>query len=84
MCLLFFYLKKRTFHVVNDVSSGSETIPDYANAAGIQSIAFETVLRNDIVTPYGSFPGIDKLYFIIPFNSDYCTAICLCCLYYVL
>ncbi len=63
ICFLFFVLffLKWTFFTVNDVSSGSETIPDYANAAGIQSIAFETVLRNDIVTPYGSFPGTNDL-----------------------
>jgi hypothetical protein len=42
--------------IVNDVTNGGENIPDYANAAGVQPIAFEKVLRNDIVTPYGAFP----------------------------
>ncbi|RYY35038.1 hypothetical protein EON62_02815, partial [archaeon] len=41
---------------VNDVTNGSESIPDYVSAAGIQSIASQTVLRRDLVTPYGAWP----------------------------
>jgi hypothetical protein len=40
---------------INDVTDGSEDIPDYASACGIQSIAFEDILRRDLITPYGSF-----------------------------
>lgn len=39
---------------VNDVSS-SESIPDYASACGIPSIAFQPITRRDLLTPYGSW-----------------------------
>ena len=44
------------FASVNDVTNGSLNIPDYISAAGIPSIASQTVLRQDVVTPYGAFP----------------------------
>lgn len=40
---------------VNDVTNGSQEIPDYISPAGVQSIAFEPVLRRDVITPYGSY-----------------------------
>ncbi len=40
---------------INDVTDGSEDIPTYASACGIESIAFEEILRRDLMTPYGSF-----------------------------
>lgn len=43
------------FASVNDVTDGSEDIPDYSSACGVASIAFEEISRRDIVTPYGSF-----------------------------
>jgi hypothetical protein len=38
-----------------DVSNGGPP-PDYISATGIQKIAFETVQRTDVITPYGAFP----------------------------
>lgn len=44
------------FASVNDVSSqGSESIPDYASACGVQALASQQVQRRDIVTPYGAW-----------------------------
>jgi len=43
---------------VNDVTHGSIDIPDYISAVGIQSIAFEQVMRKDVVTPYSTFTTI--------------------------
>jgi hypothetical protein len=40
---------------INDVTNGSQDIPDYASACGISSVAFEKVERRDLLTPYGSF-----------------------------
>ena len=40
---------------INDVTDGSEDIPDYASACGIASVAFEEIQRRDIVTPYSTF-----------------------------
>jgi hypothetical protein len=40
---------------INDVTDGAEDIPTYASACGIESIAFEEILRRDLMTPYGSF-----------------------------
>jgi hypothetical protein len=42
---------------VNDVSK-NENIPDYNGAVGIQSIAFQTVQRSDVITPYSAFPSL--------------------------
>jgi len=46
------------FASINDVSNHSILIPDYISAAGVQAVAFQQVLRTDVITPYGSFPGI--------------------------
>jgi len=43
------------FASVTNVSLPNDN-PNYVSATGIQSIAFETVLTNDLMTPYGSFP----------------------------
>lgn len=43
------------FASVNDVTSGSINIPDYISATGIASVAFQPILRRDVVTPYGSW-----------------------------
>lgn len=40
---------------VNDVTNGSEEIPDYASACGIASISYQEIQRRDLMTPYGSF-----------------------------
>ncbi len=40
---------------INDVTDGSEDIPSYASACGIQSISFQKIERRDLMTPYGSF-----------------------------
>lgn len=40
---------------INDVTDGSQNIPDYISAAGVQSVAFEEVARRDVITPYGSY-----------------------------
>jgi hypothetical protein len=40
---------------VNDVTNGSQEIPDYISPAGVQSLAYEPVLRRDVITPYGSY-----------------------------
>ena len=40
---------------VNDVTDGSQDIPDYASACGIESIATQDIQRRDLMTPYGSF-----------------------------
>jgi hypothetical protein len=40
---------------INDVTDGSEDIPDYISAAGIPGISFQEIERRDIITPYGSF-----------------------------
>lgn len=40
---------------INDVTDGSEDIPDYASACGVQSLAFEPILRRDLMTPYGAY-----------------------------
>lgn len=40
---------------INDVTDGSQEIPDYASACGIESIAYEKIDRRDLFTPYGSF-----------------------------
>jgi hypothetical protein len=40
---------------INDVTDGSQEIPDYISPAGIQSLAYEPVLRRDVITPYGSY-----------------------------
>lgn len=40
---------------INDVTDGSQDIPDYISAAGIETIAFQPVSRRDVVTPYGSY-----------------------------
>lgn len=39
---------------VNDVSD-SESIPDYASACGVPSIAYQPITRRDLLTPYGSW-----------------------------
>ncbi|EGD75802.1 hypothetical protein PTSG_07920 [Salpingoeca rosetta] len=43
---------------INDVTNGSEAIPDYISYTGIPSIAMEnsTMWRYDVVTPYAAFP----------------------------
>jgi hypothetical protein len=40
---------------INDVTDGSQTIPDYASACGVPEIASQPIERRDILTPYGSF-----------------------------
>jgi hypothetical protein len=40
---------------INDVTNGSQDIPGYISAAGVESIAFEPVSRRDVITPYGSY-----------------------------
>ena len=40
---------------INDVTDGSEEIPDYISAAGIPGISFQAIQRRDVITPYGSF-----------------------------
>ena len=40
---------------INDVTDGSQEIPDYISAAGIPGISFENIERRDVLTPYGSF-----------------------------
>lgn len=40
---------------INDVTDGSQDIPDYASACGIASLAYEKIDRRDLITPYGSF-----------------------------
>ncbi|KAF2071198.1 hypothetical protein CYY_007484 [Polysphondylium violaceum] len=43
------------FASVTNVSLPNDN-PNYVSATGIQSISFETILTNDLMTPYGSFP----------------------------
>lgn len=44
---------------VNDVATpNSIVIPSYIGATGIASIAFQTIDRTDVITPYGAFPLI--------------------------
>jgi hypothetical protein len=40
---------------VNDVTNGSQDIPVYISAAGVQEISSQKVERTDVLTPYGSF-----------------------------
>lgn len=40
---------------INDVTDGSEDIPDYISAAGIPGISWQQIDRRDVITPYGSF-----------------------------
>lgn len=40
---------------INDVTDGSEDIPDYISAAGIPGISFQPIDRRDVITPYGSY-----------------------------
>lgn len=40
---------------INDVTNGSQDIPDYASACGVAEIAFQPIARRDIMTPYGAF-----------------------------
>jgi len=40
---------------INDVTDGSQEIPDYASACGIASLSFEPIARRDILTPYGTY-----------------------------
>lgn len=40
---------------INDVTDGSEDIPDYISAAGIPGISFQSIDRRDVITPYGSY-----------------------------
>jgi hypothetical protein len=40
---------------INDVTNGAQDIPDYISAAGVGELAYETVQRRDVLTPYGSF-----------------------------
>lgn len=40
---------------INDVTDGSQTIPDYSSACGVPEVASQTVERRDLLTPYGSF-----------------------------
>lgn len=51
------------FASVNDVTSGSQEIPGYISATGVQAVAFEEVLRRDVVTPYA---GYSMLLFDLP------------------
>ncbi|GAM20468.1 hypothetical protein SAMD00019534_036430, partial [Acytostelium subglobosum LB1] len=44
------------FASCNNISSVDSYVYNYFSANGIQEIAFETVLSNDVMTPYGSFP----------------------------
>lgn len=43
------------FASVNDVCPPNGTIQDYISATGIQEIAFEPVLRRDVITGYGTY-----------------------------
>jgi hypothetical protein len=40
---------------INDVTNGSQEIPDYASACGIQSLSFQDIERRDLLTPYGAY-----------------------------
>lgn len=40
---------------INDVTNGSQEIPDYASACGVASVAFEKIDRRDLLTPYGAY-----------------------------
>lgn len=40
---------------INDVTDGSQNIPDYSSACGVAELAFQTIDRRDIMTPYGAF-----------------------------
>jgi len=40
---------------INDVTDGSQDIPDYASACGIDGISYEKIERRDIMTPYGAY-----------------------------
>eukprot|EP00981_Chlorochromonas_danica_P007263 scaffold1623_cov165-Ochromonas_danica.AAC.15 len=40
---------------INDVTDGSQDIPDYASACGIASVASQEIERRDLLTPYGSY-----------------------------
>ena len=43
------------FASVNDVTNGTQEIPSYISATGVQTVAFEEVLRRDVVTPYAGY-----------------------------
>ena len=43
------------FASVNDVTNGTQEIPGYISATGVQAVAFEEVLRRDVVTPYAGY-----------------------------
>lgn len=40
---------------INDVTDGSQDIPVYISAAGVQPVASQRVDRTDVMTPYGSY-----------------------------
>lgn len=40
---------------INDVTNGSEDIPDYVSPCGIPQIAFQPVFRRDLLTGYGGW-----------------------------
>jgi hypothetical protein len=40
---------------INDVTNGSQEIPDYASACGIASLSWQEIQRRDLMTPYGSY-----------------------------
>jgi hypothetical protein len=40
---------------INDVTDGSQEIPDYASACGIEGISYQEIQRRDIMTPYGAY-----------------------------
>ena len=44
------------FASINDVAPPGKPIPSYVSAAGIQALAFEPVLRRDVITGYGTYP----------------------------
>lgn len=46
------------FASVTDVAQPDNYYPGYISATGVQSIAFEQVLRTDVVTPYSSYPAM--------------------------
>lgn len=40
---------------INDVTDGSQTIPDYISATGVPEVGSQVVTRTDVITPYGSY-----------------------------
>jgi len=44
------------FASINDVCPAGKPIPGYISPTGIQEIAFEKVLRRDVITGYATFP----------------------------